>query len=208
MITLLWDLDGTLLDSYKVILESVLAVLSREGMTPDPAETYKRLIETSVKSFFGEVSEYPNRLWERYRALNAARDGEIRLMDGAAETLRALTAMGVPNFVFTHKGETARAVLRRLGVLTYITDVLSAGGGIPRKPAPDGIDLLIARHNLDRRQTFYIGDRPIDMECAKNAGVRGILFLPPSSPASPTGLETYTVSTLTEIPEIVYTNFH
>lgn len=208
MITLLWDLDGTLLDSYKVILESVLAVLSREGMTPDPAETYKRLIETSVKSFLGEVSEYPNRLWERYRALNAARDGEIRLMDGAAETLRALTAMGVPNFVFTHKGETARAVLRRLGVLTYITDVLSAGGGIPRKPAPDGIDLLIARHNLDRRQTFYIGDRPIDMECAKNAGVRGILFLPPSSPASPTGWETYTVSTLTEIPEIVYTNFH
>ncbi len=203
MTAVIWDLDGTLLDSYKVILESVLEVLAQEGLTPDPAETYRRLIETSVKSFLGEQGGDPDRLWERYRALSTARDGEVRLMRGAAETLRTLADRGVPNFVFTHKGETARQVLDRLGVLTYISGVLSAGDGVPRKPAPDGLNALIARHGLDRRQTFYIGDRPIDMECAKNAGVSGILFLPPSSPAAPTGWETAAVSALTEIPELI-----
>ncbi len=202
MTAFIWDLDGTLLDSYKVILESVLAALREEGVELDPSDTYKKLIAGSVKSFLSEISPEPDRLWARYRILSTARDDEIALMEGAAETLEALNEMGASNFVYTHKGGTAKAVLGRLGVLRYFADILSAEDGYPRKPAPDGVNALVRRHRLDRRKTFYVGDRPLDMECAGNAGIPGILFLPPGSPAVPAGRETYIVRDLRDIPKI------
>ncbi len=205
MTALIWDLDGTLLDSYGVILDSVLATLREEGVIPDPSETYKRLIAGSVKSFlsgFASAGLDPDGLWRRYRELSTARDDEVKLMDGAREALEALSSMGIPGFVYTHKGDTARQVLERLGVLHYFTDVLSAEAGLPRKPAPDGLNALIDRHKLDKSDTYYIGDRPIDVSCAVNAGVKSILYRPPASPAVPTGAETYIVADLREIPEL------
>ena len=205
MTALIWDLDGTLLDSYGIILNCVLAALREEGIVRDPSETYGQLIAGSVKSFFGNFAAAgldPDRLWERYRALSTARDGEVRLMDGAREALEALSGRGIPQFVYTHKGESAPLVLERLGVLRYFADVLTAGAGLPRKPAPDGLNALCARHNLDKSHTYYIGDRPIDVRCAANAGVKSILFRPPASPAVPTGDETYIVADLREISKM------
>ncbi len=205
MTALIWDLDGTLLDSYGVILDCVLAALREEGVVCDPSETYRRLIAGSVKEFLGgfaAAGQDPNRLWKRYRELSTARDGEVKLTAGAKEALEALSGMGFPEFVYTHKGDTAPLVLERLGVLRYFTDVLTAGAGLPRKPAPDGLNALCARHTLDKSHTYYIGDRPIDVRCAVNAGVKSILFLPPASPAVPTGDETHIVADLREISKL------
>ena len=205
MTALIWDLDGTVLDSYGVILDCVLATLRQEGVICDPSETYRRLIAGSVKEFLGGFAAAgldPDRLWDRYRALSTARDGEIRLTDGARETLEALAGRGFAQFVYTHKGESALTVLESLGVLPCFTDVPTAGAGLPRKPAPDGINALCARHSLDKSHTYYIGDRPIDVRCAVNARVKSVLFLPPGSPAVPTGDETYIVGDLREISKL------
>ncbi len=204
---LIWDLDGTILDSYGVIVPCTLETLRERGVYPDPAELHRTLIASSVKSFFTVTARSldmdPEELWERYQTLSEARDGEVRLMDGAEETLRTLSGMGAMNMVFTHKGKSAGQVLERLGIRKYFADILSAIPPIPRKPDPEGINILIRRHGFDRRDIFYIGDRPLDIECAERAGVGSILFLPPSSPARPTGGETYIVSDLREIPGLI-----
>ncbi len=200
MTALIWDLDGTLLDSYGIIVDSVLAVAAERGVRLDRAGTHRELIAGSVKDFL--ASRFPGapELWDRYRAVSAARDGEITLMPGAAGTLRALKEAGVRSFVYTHKGAAAPEVLRRLGVLEYFDCVLTAEAGLPRKPAPDGIEWLVRRYGLDKSRTFYIGDRPIDAKCAENAGVGCILYKPAGSPAEPTGTELITVPDLRNLP--------
>lgn len=200
MTALIWDLDGTLLDSYKVIVESVLQVMGEAGIELDYELTHAALIAGSTKTF---LAQYPDgdRLWARYVEVSTARDGEVRLMDGAREALAALKAGGAAQFVYSHKARTATRVLEELGIGTVFTYVLTSDEGLPRKPAPDGIEWLVRRFDLDKRRTFYIGDRPIDVECALRAGVRSVLFLPGTSPAVPTGREDIIVSDLREIPD-------
>ena len=58
-------------------------------------------------------------------------------------------------------------------------------------------------YNLDRENTYYVGDRSLDIECAENAGTKSILYLPENSAASPTGKETFVVKDLLDIQDIV-----
>ena len=122
-------------------------------------------------------------------------------MPHAAETLAALRRDGHKCFVFTHRGASCGAILERTGLSPYFTEVLTARSGFPRKPAPDGILHLMGKHGLDAARCLYVGDRSLDMEAARNAGIGSVLYLPTGSPVAPTGQETYIVRDLSEIPE-------
>ncbi len=205
MTALIWDLDGTVLDSYGIILDSTLRALSEVGVSVERQELHRRLIASSVRSVLKEIgAEHgldPDALWRRVDGLDRERNGEVPLMEGAAEALERLSEMGVRSFVYTHNSRASLEVLERCGVLKFFEYALTSEAGLPRKPTPDGIEWLVRRFELDKRQTFYIGDRPIDAECARNAGVGFLLFKPPASPAIPTGTERTTVTSLTEVPE-------
>ena len=77
--------------------------------------------------------------------------------------------------------------------------IVPALSGFPRKPAPDGIAYLMHKYALNAARCFYIGDRSLDMEEARNAGIQSILYRPAGSPVEPTGGETYIVRDLLEI---------
>lgn len=206
MTALIWDLDGTLLDSYGIILDSTIRALAEAGVTAERRELHRRLIASSVRDVLKEIGEErgldADALWRRVDSLDRERSGEVPLMDGAAEALRRLSELGVSNFVYTHNSEAVKEVLQRHGVLGRFTYVLTSEAGLPRKPAPDGIEWLVRRYCLDISRTFYIGDRPIDARCAQNAGVGFIFFKPPESPAVPTGTQRATVTALAQVPEL------
>lgn len=205
MTALIWDLDGTLLDSYGIILDSTLRALSEAGVTVERRELHRRLIASSVRNVLREIGEEygldADELWRRVDGLDRERNNEVPLMEGAAEALARLSEMGVRSFVYTHNSRASLEVLKRWGVLPYFEYALTSEAGLPRKPAPDGIEWIVRRFNLDKSQTFYIGDRPIDARCAWNAGVGFLLFKPPASPAVPTGTERATVTRLTEVAD-------
>lgn len=207
MTALIWDLDGTLLDSYKIIVPSTVETLGEYGVFMDAGEVHKYLIENSVKALFTKTAAErgldAEELWRRYQVISTARDGEVTLTPGARETLEALSKLDTASFVYTHKGETARAVLDRLGIGKYFKFVLTAAMGLPRKPAPDGINWLIERFSLDRCRTFYIGDRRIDVECAESSGVGCVLYLPEGGVGRATGRETHVVRRLFDVVEVV-----
>ena len=58
-------------------------------------------------------------------------------------------------------------------------------------------------YGLDRKNTFYVGDRSLDMQCAQNASISGILYLPAFSKGMATGAETYIVNDLMDITKIL-----
>ena len=110
---------------------------------------------------------------------------------------------GVEQYVFTHRGKTTEPVLAHLKMGTFFKYVITSQSGFPRKPDPAAIDYLVERFQLDKGNTFYIGDRSLDMQCAKNAGVSGILFLPPDALGEASGIESFVVHDLMEIADLV-----
>lgn len=181
-LSFIWDLDGTLLDTYAAITAAAERVAVRHGAHMGRGEVLARIKTTSVGEMLSalarERGEEPETLWGEYRALE--RDfPKPPLMAGAMETLTALRDMGCRHFVFTHKGESTREVLAGLGLAPFFEEVVSVVDGFPRKPAPDGLDYLVDRYGLDRGKTYYVGDRDVDARCAKNAGVGSILLAGP-----------------------------
>jgi len=198
---LIWDLDGTLLDSYGVIASSLREALAEFQIYMEFDEVRRRAKESSVSEVLkaaAEASGQPlQRLKERYSAISGARTLEIPAMCHGEEILKETAALGAIHFVYTHRGKTAAPVLEHLGLQGYFREVVTSVNGFPRKPAPDALICLIGKHHLERGRVFYVGDRSLDTACAKNAGVRSILY----SPAG-TGTADYVVRDLLEIKAI------
>jgi len=198
---LIWDLDGTLLDSYGVIASSLQETLTEFQVHMEFDEVRRRAKEGSVSEVLkaaAEASGQPfQRLKERYSAISGARILEIPVMRHGEEILKETAAPGAVYFVYTHRGKTAAPVLEHLGLQGFFKEVVTSVSGFPRKPAPDALIYLIEKHHLERDRVFYVGDRSLDAACAKNAGVRSILY----SPAE-TGTADYVVRDLLEIKAI------
>lgn len=203
----IWDLDGTLLDSYEVIISSLQDTFQEFGLSIPREILLQGAIRGSVTELIQQAQERTGipfeRILARYSRISGDRKLRISLMPHSKEALEALSDAGAENFVFTHRGATTRAVLDNLNLTECFREVITSQSGFPRKPAGDAVRYLMEKYGLDPDRTFYVGDRSIDMECARNAGVRGVLYLPPQSVGQPTGAENCIVRDLLEIRNLI-----
>lgn len=199
----IWDLDGTLLDSYGIIVPSLCDAYAELGVHAQIEAVRRFVIRRSVGAYFDTMEELTGiprqEVSARYRVISGARTMFIPLMPHAREVLDAIARAGGTNFVYTHRGATTHPVLQNLGIERCFAEIVTAENGFAAKPAPDGVDYLVEKHGLDRAHTFYVGDRTLDMGCAKNARVAGVLYLPPGSACLPNGDETHTVADLLDV---------
>lgn len=201
----IWDLDGTLLDSYPTIVSSIYETYREFGIETSREEILRHSIRESVSSYIQMMEKRTGRSFQemkvRYSEISGSKKLDIPPMKHAREILERLTAAGARNFVYTHRGVTTPAVLENLGFTGYFEEVVTSQSGFPRKPAPDAITYLAEKYGLDQTQTYYVGDRAIDMVCARNAGINGILYLPEGSVGAPTGVEKAIIKDLLELAE-------
>ena len=176
--TFIWDLDGTLLDSYKAILAGIQETYEQFDIPFDREEVRNFILRYSVKDLlvrdadqYGLDSEELNRL--RATSLKE-KNTQIPLMDGAREILAWTAEQGIQNFVFTHKSDNAFQVLTDLGIIQHFTEILTSDSGFARKPSPEALLYLIDKYQLDKGTTYYIGDRLLDAETAIHAGISSI----------------------------------
>lgn len=198
MTAFIWDLDGTLLDSYGVIVSSLRQTLEEFGVPMDKAEILRRATEGSVSDVVNcaaaKTGRAPLEIKARYSEISGGRYGEITAMPHAAQALEETAALGAVHFVYTHRGATTAPVLENLGLDHFFKEVVSSLNGFPRKPAPGALLYLMEKHGLDPRRVFYVGDRSLDVDCAKNAGVRSVLYSP-----SGAGAAAYVIRDLLEV---------
>ena len=203
----IWDLDGTLLDSYGIIVSSLQDAFREFGIDSDSEEIRREVIIRSVGDFITQKEKETGIPFEQVKArfseINDSRKLNIPPMPHAAELLHCLRERSIPNFVFTHKGTSTQTVLKNIGLYDYFEEIITGKDGFPRKPDPAAVLYLIRKHDLDKSSTFYVGDRSLDIECAVNAGIKSILYLPEGSAAEPTGKETFIVKDLLEIKDLV-----
>ena len=176
----IWDLDGTLIDSYDGILESIMDVLNYFHIEKKKEAVYKYIIEKSVHEFLDEISitykiDLP-KVIEKYQECRIKTQMKVTLMDNAYETLKYLYLHGNMNFIYTHKGESTHTILKNLGIDKFFMEVITNQNHFNRKPDPEAIYYILQKYNLNKEDVYYIGDRPLDILCAKNANIKGIFF--------------------------------
>ena len=203
----IWGLDGTLVDSYPAIIPATQRACTEFGLEFNADYIHNEIIRTSVGTFIEqEAAQHqmdPAPIKARFNVLNDDSIGNIVAMPHAKEILQRLTQAGHSCFMVTHRGESCLRILRQTELLPYFTEVVTSLSGFPRKPAPDAILYLLEKYSLSKANCFYVGDRSLDIEAANKAGIGSILYLDPSSPGKATGMETYIVSDLLEIIDII-----
>ena len=202
----IWDMDGTLVDSYPAIVPAAKQACYEYGLNFSSEYIHEAVIRTSVGAFLEHECKKqgldPAPVKTRFNQLNDSHIDAIRAISHADETLRLLTLSGHKCFVYTHRGASCHAILEQTGLLPYFTEVVTALDGFPRKPDPAAILYLIEKYSLLADRCFYVGDRSLDIEAANNAGIQSILYLDSTSPINATGHETYVISDLLEITNL------
>ena len=181
----IWDLDGTLLDSYEAILSGIEETYAQFSIPYNKEEVRAFILKYSVQELLAQVAEERGLdlgLLNQVRAQSLAeKNAQVFLMPGAREVLAWADKQGIQQFVYTHKGDNALTILRDLGLDVYFTEILTSQSGFARKPSPEAATYLISKYHLKPDRTFYIGDRTLDIEFAQNSGIQSINFL--ESPA-------------------------
>lgn len=205
--SVIWDLDGTLLDSYPVIVESLYLAMRPYDETLSHEYIWQYVIDQSssalIQKFAEKTKVSSERILARYARFSRERHRDIRPMEHAKEILNALSECGAENYVYTHRGSSTIPILQNLGMEGCFREILTSASGFPRKPEPDAITYLMKKYTMEPDRTYYVGDRSLDMECARNGGIRGILYLPKTSRGAPTGAQSYVVEDLLDILPIV-----
>ena len=177
----IWDLDGTLLDSYEAILSGIEETFGQFAIPYDKEQVREFILKFSVQDLLVRVAEDRNldaEVLNQVRAQSLAeKNAQVVLMPGAREVLNWTNQVGIQQFVYTHKGDNALTILRDLGLESYFTEILTSQSGFVRKPSPEAANYLLGKYQLDSEKTYYIGDRTLDVEFAQNSGIQSINFL-------------------------------
>ena len=183
----LFDLDGTLVETAPEICDAVNATLGTLALPPASQEQVERWIGHGTATLLMEALAHAtgstvrqvqdSSLWkvasERFATAYERHCGTtIRLYPQAREVLRALGERGVRRALVTNKEQRfTQPVLRRHG-LRPLLDRVVCGDSLPaRKPDPAGVHDCLRAFRVSPERALFVGDSSIDVETARNAGV-------------------------------------
>ena len=177
----IWDLDGTLLDSYDAILAGLEETYAYYQLPFDRASIKDYILKYSVQDLLVVVAEEHQLdvtdLNQRRAESLAEKNAQVVLMEGARDVLSWAKDAGIEQFVYTHKGENALVILRDLDLESFFTEILTSQSGFARKPDPEAAMYLIEKYGLHPEKIYYIGDRSLDIDFARNSQIQSINFL-------------------------------
>ncbi len=173
--TVLFDLDGTLIDHLPAIHRCYAHTLPQLGY---PAPTYNEVkraigggLPRAMRRFI--PAERVDEALAIYRPhWDATMLDDVVLMPGAREVLELLQRREVPAAVFTNKhGPSARRVCEHLGVSDLLAGVWGAGDTAWLKPEPEFAAHVLEELCAEAASTVLVGDSPYDVAAAQAAGL-------------------------------------
>lgn len=162
---ILWDFDGTLMDTYPVYARTFKKALD----VPQTEEEIFRLLKVTFGHAFKTLGLTQEQI-EHLRAL----ERQLTPQDFRPfPYIEKVLAAAEINVIMTHKyREGALAILREHGLEKYFTEIVSSEDGFPLKPDPASYRYLHEKYRID----LAVGDRELDILPAKALGIRTCLF--------------------------------
>ncbi|HHX20547.1 MAG TPA: HAD family hydrolase [Clostridiales bacterium] len=175
-----FDLDGTLLNTIPDIAGAMNRALKRHGLPQHPNDSYKLFTGNGAKVLtqraVGERTDMWQAVYQDYAQDYAAHSRvDTAPYDGIPQALAELKRMGVHALVYSNKDDAdTKDVIRHYFPGYEFLAVLGARAGIPLKPDPTALDALMALHGLKAHNGLYVGDTVMDMRCAHAVGLYAV----------------------------------
>jgi phosphoglycolate phosphatase len=172
---LIFDLDGTLVDTIEDIAASVNHTLIRLGHGPLPRDAVRRYVGDGVEMLMtralagktGRINEAVGIYKNHHRSNLVVRSA---LYPSVRETLEHFKSL--PMAVISNKTmEFVGPLLDRLDISRYFKQVIGADSGLPLKPAPDAVLAVMAGFKAPKERTLIVGDGTTDVLAGKAAGI-------------------------------------
>ena len=173
----LFDLDGTLIDSVHLILESYRHTLASHGIPPRTDEEWLRGVGTPLAAQFAPWQDdrgTMEAMIDTYPQYNLANhDRMVREFPGVVEMVRAVRAKGLKTGLVTSKARTGALRGLRLVGLEDAMDVLVCADEVGNaKPHPEPVEKAVRLLAADPGTTLFVGDSIHDLNSGRAAGVR------------------------------------
>jgi phosphoglycolate phosphatase len=177
-VTILFDLDGTLIDSTEAILESFHHSY-RVHDRPSPDDTaIKALIGHPLDVMYRELGIEEEMVWTfvdtykaHYRVISKEKTELLPFAEEAIAEAASIARLGV---VTTKTGRYSRELLEHFGVMRHFELLVGREDVENPKPHAEPIEKAVAFFDCDRTKCWMVGDTRLDIESAQNAGVNAV----------------------------------
>ncbi len=176
--TILFDLDGTLIDSTEAILEGFHHTFDFYQRAHPTDDEIKALIGHPLDVMYAELGIEEALVWdfvrtykEHYQTIHCQK---TVLLEHAKEAIREAQKIARLGVVTTKTGEYSRQLLEHFGVMDAFEVLIGREHVDNPKPHAEPIDKAISMMKCDREECWMIGDTRLDIASAQNAGIRSV----------------------------------
>ncbi len=177
---LVFDFDGTIINTSQALTMAINEILSRYGLPPVDVREVKRAvgggIQSTLRKLFGQ--KYHEGLVEEFRALYPEYlETHVRVYEGMDEAIRGLYESAYKMTILSN-GSTPfmERMLEKFGLREYFHLIVGIDKGFPPKPDRTALLYIMELMNSSPAYTVFIGDSEYDIMTARNAGV-SVIFV-------------------------------
>jgi phosphoglycolate phosphatase len=176
----IFDMDGTLLDTLEDLADCMNRVLERHGLPPHPVGAYRYFVGDGVDKLVSRSLPEERRDGPTVQRIKAEMQAEYgvhwadktRPYDGILELLDELAARGLPVAILSNKPDAfTRAIAERYFAGRRFAQVVGARDDAPRKPNPAAALEIAGALGVEPGKVLYLGDTNTDMQTARRAGM-------------------------------------
>ena len=174
-----WDFDGTLFDTYPMIVDIVRKTLQEYGLDCDPVEARQLLTVNLAYTRDHYADKFGIDREEMRKTMSPIWNGEVaqlksQPMEAIPQVLEKIAALGKRSYIFTNRRcDETMDHMKKYGIDIYVQDIMGQETpGFIYKPAPDALICLIEKNGLNPEETVMIGDRLCDLESGRGAGTK------------------------------------
>lgn len=178
--TVIFDLDGTLMDTLEDLADAVNEILSRNGYPVRTIREVRRIVGNGLRQTLtlclpeGTDQEEVDRLLPEFASYYQEHcQIKTKPYDGIEDTLRELSDRGFKLAIVSNKRDEAVKTLNRECFAEYVRVAIgeNESAGIRKKPAPDTVYQALRELGSTKEQAVYVGDSEVDRMTAENAGL-------------------------------------
>lgn len=176
--SVIFDLDGTLLDTLEDLTDAVNYALGENGLPLRTIEEVRQFVGNGVENLMiraiPDGKEHPQfaKAFEDFKEFYGQHcKDKTRAYEGIGILLEELKARGVGVAIVSNKLDSAVKKLSEEYFSGYVCSAIGEMESVEKKPAPDTVEKALEELGTDRMQTLYVGDSEVDIQTAQNAGI-------------------------------------
>ena len=174
---IIFDFDGTLGDSQKLITDTMLATIERLNLPMRSREECARTIGLPLKECFSSIipmsDEQSEECAKVYSEIFNVKNvpGVVKAFPGVVETLERLSSQGILMSIASSRSHrTLAKLMDELDLSKYITYLIAADDVVEKKPAAESVLKTLRHFNIEAHETLVVGDTEFDILMGRNAG--------------------------------------